>query len=89
MTVALRRVSAICSATSNCVLEAANEYYHPTQSDLVQNPQRFFTVARRSVSGTIWSLDVSGNPAVTWRRGWRGTKVMAERRGVQVLELQR
>lgn len=52
----LRRVSAICSAASNCVMEAANEYYHPTQSDLVQDPQRLFTVARRSVSGTIWSL---------------------------------
>lgn len=52
----LRQVSAICAAASNCVLEAANEYSHPTQSDLVRNPQRLFTIAQRSVSGTIWSL---------------------------------
>ena len=52
----LRLVSAICSASPNCVIEAANEYYHPSQSDLVQEPQRLFNVARRAIVGRIWSL---------------------------------
>ena len=52
----LRRVSAICSASPNCVIEAANEYYHPSQSDLVQDPRRLFGVARQAIAGRIWSL---------------------------------
>jgi hypothetical protein len=52
----LRAVSRICAAAPNCLLEAANEYSHPTQSDAVQDAARLFDLARRVVAGSNWSL---------------------------------
>lgn len=52
----LRQVSAICSAAPNCILEAANEYYHPTQSALVRDPTRLAALARRTIAGPVWAL---------------------------------
>ena len=52
----LRDVAAICARSTACLLEAANEYYHPTQSDLVQDATRLFALARRAITGRPWSL---------------------------------
>jgi hypothetical protein len=52
----LRAVSDICASSSNCLIEAANEYYHPTQSDAVQDPRRLSAIARRAIAGSLWSL---------------------------------
>ena len=52
----LRAVSGICAAAANCLIEAANEYYHPTQADLVQDPRRLAAIAGRAIAGSVWSL---------------------------------
>ncbi|HEX6976689.1 MAG TPA: hypothetical protein VF147_19915 [Vicinamibacterales bacterium] len=52
----LQAVSRICAAAPNCLLEAANEYYHPTQSDLVQDAARLYALGRESVGRMPWSL---------------------------------
>jgi hypothetical protein len=52
----LASVSAICAKASNCLLEAANEYYHPTQSPLVHDPLRLYAAAERAIRGSTWAL---------------------------------
>jgi hypothetical protein len=66
----LRQISAICAAAPNCILEAANEFYHHTQSDLVQDSARLFALGQRAVRGTIWALGAPPSDALppggTW-----------------------
>lgn len=57
----LGQLAGICNARINCILEAANEYYHPTQSDEVNDPDRLFRLARDAIpGGMVWAL---GAPA--------------------------
>lgn len=59
----LRRIAEICATAVNCVLEAANEIGHPTQSDRVNDIPGFLAIARRVIpSGVVWTL---GSPIGT------------------------
>lgn len=45
----LREMATACAAAVNCLLEIANEPYHPTQSSVVQDPISLLALARRAV----------------------------------------
>lgn len=53
----LRSVATTCAAHPNCLLEAANEIGHPTQSSTVNTIPTFLSIARRSIPvGVVWAL---------------------------------
>jgi hypothetical protein len=45
----LRAVADTCAAAANCVLEIANEFFHPTQSPAVRDPASLLALAQRVV----------------------------------------
>jgi hypothetical protein len=49
----LRAIAAIVQAHPNALLEVANETFHPTQADVINDPARLLALARRAVPASI------------------------------------